>query len=158
MEKLEDQLKDTNLKIFEQGKEMEMLKKKFRVLKEKEKQLTDLEVNLEKLEKKVDNFKVSHIVETKCKECDFVAKNELGLKVHIKAKHTEPERFKCFKCDFSASTKSDLTDHNDVYWYSHRMCLDSRRKREYLEEFEQLKTDGFTVKESIYNTVIKWDD
>ena len=37
------------------------------------------------------------------------------------------------------------------------MCLDSKRKRECLEEFEQLKTEGFTVKESIYNTVIKYD-
>ena len=39
----------------------------------------------------------------KCDECGFLAKNEQGLKVHRKAKHTEPEKFKCFKCDFFAN-------------------------------------------------------
>ena len=52
IEKLEDKVKDTNLKILQQGKEMEMLKKKLRLLKEKEKKLIDLEVNFEK---KVEN-------------------------------------------------------------------------------------------------------
>ena len=94
----------------------------------------------------------------KCEECGFLAKNEQGLKVHKKAKHTEPKKFKCFKCDFSAPTKSDLTDHNDVYWVSHRMCLNPGRKKEYLEDFQQMKIDGFTVRESLYNEVMKWDD
>ena len=142
-----------------------MLKKKLHVLKEKEKMLTDLEIKFEELEKKVENMRVSHIVEkdseiqeNKCEKCGFLAKNEQVLKVHFKAKHTEPEKFKCFKCDFSAPTKSDLTDHNDEYWVSHRMCLNPGRKKEYLEDFQLLKIDGFTVRESLYNEVLKWDD
>ena len=37
----------------------------------------------------------------KCENCDFVAKNEQGLKVHIRAKHTGKNKFKCYTCDFS---------------------------------------------------------
>ena len=124
----------------------------------------DLEVDFEELEKKVEHILVSQIEKNpeiqsnKCEECGFDAENEHVLKVHRKAKHTEPEKFKCFKCDFSAPTKSELTDHNDVYWDSHRMCLNPRRKKEYLKDFQQMKIDGFTVKESIYNEVMKWDD
>ena len=164
MKKLENTVKDTNLKIFKQEKEIEMLKKKLRVLKEKEKKLMDLEVDFEVLEKKVENILVSKIEKNpeiqsnKCDECGFDAENDHVLKVHRKAKHTEPEKFKCFKCDFSAPTKSELTDHNDVYWDSHRMCLNPRRKKEYLKDFPQMKIDGFTVRESIYNEVMKWDD
>ena len=165
IEKLDDKIKDTNLKIFEQGKEIDMLKKKLHVLKEKEKRLTDLEVKFEELGKEVENMRVSQIVEkdseiqeNKCEKCGFLAKNEQVLKVHFKAKHTEPEKFKCFKCDFSAPTKSDLTDHNDEYWVSHRICLNPGRKKEYLEDFQQMKIDGFTVRESLYNEVLKWDD
>ena len=141
-----------------------MLKKKLDVLQEKEKTLMDLEVDFEELEKKVEHILVSQIEKNpeiqsnKCEECGFDAENEHVLKVHRKAKHTEPEKFKCFKCDFSAPTKSELTDHNDVYWDSHRMCLNPRRKKEYLKDFQQMKIDGFTVKESIYNEVMKWDD
>ena len=63
-----------------------------------------------------------------------MAKNEQGLKIHMKAKHTENSRIKCWKCDFTCATKSDL------------------------EEFEELKRDGFAVKEDIVKKVLNWAD
>ena len=33
--------------------------------------------------------------------------------------------------------QSELTDHNDVYWDSHRMWLNPRRKKAYLKDFQQ---------------------
>ena len=143
--------------------------KKLRILKDKENKIIDIENKYEIFVKRVENFLVTS-EETnsekecndkstpKCEQCDFVAKNDQGLKVHIKAKHTAPQKFKCFKCDFSSATKEELTEHNDVYWTSHRMCLNPRRKKEYLEDFDQMKIDGFTVKESLYQEVLKWDD
>ena len=75
-----------------------------------------------------------------------MAKNEHGLKVHMKAKHTEQNRIRCLKSDFTYATKSELTEHNDTYYYSHRMSFYPHRKKDYLEEFEELKMDGFIVK------------
>ena len=86
------------------------------------------------------------------------ASNESSLKVHLKAKHTEPQKFKCKTCDFSCATKNELTTHNDVYWDSHRMCFYPEKKKYYLQEIEQMKKDGFTVKESFYNDVLKCND
>ena len=77
--------------------------------------------------------------EIKCSNCDFVAKNENSLKVHMKAKHTEPQKFTCKPCDFSCATKSELTAHNDVYWDSHRMCFYPVKKKYYLAEIDQMK-------------------
>ena len=170
---LENKMKDANLKIFEQSKEIDLINKKLRSLKDNDNKAKDLEVKFEILVKKVDNIITPsqgtnseihanngtlEIVENKCEKCDFIAKNEQGLKIHIKAKHTEPQKFKCYICDFSSGTKAELTEHNDVYWYSHRMCLNPRRKKEYLEEFDQLKLDGFTVKEKVYEEVLTWKD
>ena len=135
----------------------------------------DLEKKLEELIKKVDMFtekatendsesqllnQMLSEVDNKCSKCDFVAKNEQGLKVHTKAKHTEPEKFKCFTYDFSCTTKTELTTHNDIYWNSHRMTFypEKRKKKYYLEEIEQMKADGFTVNDSFYNKVLKIDD
>ena len=42
---LENKSKDTDLKIVEQNKEMDILKKKLRILKEKESKVVDLEKN-----------------------------------------------------------------------------------------------------------------
>ena len=170
---LENKIKDANLKIFEQAKEIELINKKLRCLKDKENENKDLKDKFEILVKKVDDIttpsqetnseiKVNNDtledVKNKCEICDFIAKNEQGLKIHIKAKHTEPQKFKFYICDFSSGTKAELTEHNDVYWYSHRMCLNPRRKKEYLEDFDQLKLDGFTVKEKVYKEVLTWKD
>ena len=60
--------------------------------------------------------------EIKCDHCDFVAKNKFGLKIHIHKKHSTA-RFNCFTCDFQCETHSDLVEHNDNYYYSHRITL-----------------------------------
>ena len=94
----------------------------------------------------------------KCENCSFIAKNEQVLKVHFTAKHTQPQKFKCFVCDFSSLTKEELTEHNDVYWDSHRMTFYPKKKKYYLEEIAQMEKDGFTVKESFLNEVLKSND
>ena len=158
IEKLENTVKDINLKIVEQDKEIDMLKKKMRVLKDRDSKLTDLEEKFQELEKKVGFFSnSSENVDIKCSDCDFIAKNSQGLKVHIKAKHTATLKFKCFVCDFTSATKSELTEHNDVYYDSHRMTFYPNKKKYYLEEMEKMKIDGFTVKESFFNQVMKCD-
>ena len=87
-----------------------------------------------------------------------VAKDDDGLKVHNRSKHTEQNKTKCWKCDFTCATKSDLTTHNDKYYYSHRMSMNSYHKRYILEEFEKIKNDGLTVKEDIIDEVTYWKD
>ena len=129
-----------------------------RVLKDRDSKLTDLEVKFQELEKKVVNFShSSENVDNKCSDCDFIAKNIQGLKVHIKAKHAAPLKFKCFVCDFSSATKNELTQHNDIYYDSHRMTFYPQKNKYYLEEMEQMKIDGFTVKENFFNQVMKCD-
>ena len=158
IERLENTVKDNKLKLVEQDNEFDMLRKKLRVLKDRDSKLTDLEVKFMELEKKFVNFSnSSENVDNKCSSCDFIAKNSQGLKVHIKAKHTAPLKFKRFVCDFSSATKSELTEHNDIYWNSHRMTFYPEKKKYYLEEMEQIKIDGFTVKENFYNQVMKSD-
>ena len=71
----------------------------------------------------------------------------------MQAKHKKHKTIKCWKCNFSTKIKEDLTEHNDKYWYSHRICIEERFKKYILEEFEELKKDGFTVNES---TVSEW--
>ena len=80
------------------------------------------------------------------------------LKVHIKAKHTQQEKFKCSTCDFSCPTKEELTEHNDVYWDSHRMKFYPKKKKYYLEDIAKIEKDGFTVKGSFLNDVLKSKD
>ena len=74
--------------------------------------------------------------EIKCSNCDFVAKNENSLKVHMKAKHTEPQKFKYKAFYFSCATKSKLTAQNEEYWDSYRMCF---KKKYYLAAIDQMK-------------------
>ena len=76
------------------------------------------------------------------------------MKVHFKAKHTDPQKFKCCTCDFSCATKIELTAHNDIYYDSHRMKFYPEKKKYYLEEIEQMKEVGFTVKEVFYKDVL----
>ena len=105
---LENKIKDSNLKIFEQAKEIELINKKLRCLKEKENKNKNMEAEFEILVKRVDDIATSSLnseihvendklgdVKNKCEKCEFIAKNEQGLKIHIKAKHTEPQKFSC---------------------------------------------------------------
>ena len=162
IEILEGKLKDTNLKISEQKKEIDIINKKLRVLKEKDTEMTVFEQKLDEIVKKVDkmiNKEQTDKEDFKCEKCNFIAKNEQVLKVHITSKHTQQQhRFKCCTCDFSCPTKQELTEHNDKYWDSHRMKFYPEKKKYYLEEISQMEKDGFTVKESFLNDVLKSKD
>ena len=46
--------------------------------------------------------------------------------------------------------------YNERYWYSHRMALNRNHKKYILEEFEELKKDGFKVNESSLREVSNW--
>jgi chromosome segregation ATPase len=175
--KLESEIKDNNLKFFEHEKTIEKLNKKLNYLKEKEIILVELQQKYDDLEKKVEenSFKIiekdkvpedipnkneelsvctTDII--KCEKCEFTANSESDLKIHIQDNHKRRKNIKCWKCDFTTKTKEDLTTHNDKYWYSHRMCIEERFKKYILEEFDQLKTNGFTVNESTKNLVSSW--
>ena len=78
----------------------------------------------------------------KCDHCDFVAKNKFGLKIHFHKKHSSA-KFNCFTCDFKCETRSDLLEHNEMYYYSHRITLNKEHEKEILDEFQQLDEDGF---------------
>ena len=68
------------------------------------------------------NVKKNENLEIKCSLCDFVAKNDFGLKIHFHKKHSS-YRFRCFTCDFKCESKSELVEHNDKYYYYHRLAL-----------------------------------
>ena len=92
----------------------------------------------------------------KCDKCDFTSNNDSDLHTHIQAQHKKKKKIKCWTCDFATKTKHELTEHNDKYWYSHRMCIEERFKKDILEEFDELKKDGFTVHASNLKTVSDW--
>ena len=48
-----------------------------------------------------------------CEECDFIARSESGLKVHIRANHTEQTKIKCRRCDFTCESVELMRTHND---------------------------------------------
>ena len=177
------QVKDTNLKAFEQDKKIETLRKKFNILKEKESIVFELQLKFENLEKKVDvtskelyekvnecknsndkSVQTSECsrsdclnVEFKCDICEFNATSDADFRAHIRTKHKDSRKFfKCWTCDFVCRTKLKLTEHNDKYYYSHRMALNSNHKKYILEEFEQLKDDGFKVHDSTLEDVSRW--
>ena len=117
----------------------------------------NLENKIDTLEKKVE--KISHPVsktkenekedntplnmaEIKCNLCDFVAKNKFGLKIHFHKKHSTAQ-FKCFTCDFTCESHSELVEHNEKYYYSHRQKLNKDHEKDILDEFQQLDEDGF---------------
>ena len=76
----------------------------------------------------------------------------------MKSVHSDLSRIKCWTCNFACASKDDLTIHNDKYWYSHRMRPNQNHKKYMLEEFEDLKKDGFIVKEDTINMVTDWKD
>ena len=102
LKKLESDIEDLHLKFAEQKHTLNKVNKKLNVLKEKEVKIDILEGKINLIEKtstkhipdKIENDKAvtskeDTSPENKCEQCDFVAKNDQGLKVHIKAKHTE---------------------------------------------------------------------
>ena len=87
----------------------------------------------------------------KCNMCDFVGKNNFGLKIHYHKKHPTA-RFNCFTCDFTCESRSDLLEHNDTYYYSHRQVLNKDYEKEILDEFQRLAEDGFLI----HRTMVKF--
>ena len=115
--KLEEELQKMNLKLSENEETLRKIIKKLNVLNERETFFVESKDRIEKLEKSVENLMTrseKKADENKCEKCEFVAKNEQGLKVHMKAKHIEHNRIKCWKCDFTCATKSELNEHNDT--------------------------------------------
>ena len=156
--KLELKIKDMHLKLSEKDQNVSKINKKYNFLKEKVTLLFDLENKIDTLEKKVEE-KISHPVsktkenekednpplnmaEIKCNLCDFVAKNKFGLKIHFHKKHSTAQ-FKCFTCDFTCESHSELVEHNEKYYYSHRQKLNKDHEKDILDEFQQLDEDGF---------------
>ena len=77
-----------------------------------------------------------------CNLCEFVPKNKFGLKIHFHKKHSTA-KFKCFTCDFTCETHRELVEHNDRYYYSHRITLNKDNEKQILNEFQHLDEDGF---------------
>ena len=75
---LEGKLKDTNSKIFEQNKEIEIITKKLRVLQERDTKITDLENKLEwwiRNIEKIKSEKQTELADMKCEKCSFIVEN-----------------------------------------------------------------------------------
>ena len=163
--KLEAEIQDIHKKLLEKDQTVSKINKKFNFLKEKVTLLFDLEARLDTIEKKIDNVndlsvntiekvKDSQTVqkagsesagdtgELKCNLCEFVGKNKFGLKIHFHKKHSSA-KFKCFTCDFTCMSHSELVEHNDRYYYSHRITLNKEHEKQILDEFQQLDEDGF---------------
>ena len=69
----------------------------------------------------------------KCEKCDYTADNDADIKIHIQAKHKRNKTIKCWRCDYRTNIKTELTEHNDKYWYSHRMSIEERFEKHILE-------------------------
>ena len=163
--KLESEIEDLHQRLKEKDQTVSKINKKFNCLKEKVTLLFDLESRLETLEKKVEKTNVETVIEKdsekdsvsqnppinskstgeiKCDLCDFVAKNKFGLKIHFHKKHSTAE-FKCFTCDYTCESYSELVEHSDKYYYSHRRTLNKDHEKYILDEFQQLDEDGFLI-------------
>ena len=166
--KLEAEIQDMHIKITEKEHTVSKINKKFNFLKEKVTLLFDLEAKIDTIEKKVENIigtsgqnketpadsinqpigksesSTGNSAEIKCTLCEFVAKNKFGLKIHFHKKHSTA-KFRCFTCDFTCESHSDLVDHNDKYYYSHRITLNKDYEKNILDEFQQLDEDGFLI-------------
>ena len=59
----------------------------------------------------------------KCNQLDFVAKNG----------------------DFTCESHSELVNHNDRYYHSHRRTLNKENEKLILDEFQQLDDAGFLI-------------
>ena len=80
---------------------------------EKDERIELLIINFDKLAKNIDIQLVEkHRDPLKCEKCDFLAKNDVGLKVHTQAKHKELTKVKCTRCDFTCESEELLMTHN----------------------------------------------
>ena len=114
--------------------EIDILKEKMKelenALKIKDRDFAKLNTLIIKLLEKVDNPEPSELEvtendsvqnlettflnpssEMQCDDCDFVAKNITGLKIHKKSKHTKSLKFHCDDCDLETNNKKFFNDH-----------------------------------------------
>ena len=163
--KLEAEVQDIHQKISEKDQTVSKINKKFNFLKEKVTLLFDLETKLDTIEKRIESISkisvntIENVAdsktlqkagsksagdtgEIKCDLCEFVAKNKFGLRIHFHKKHSTA-KFNCFTCDFTCESHSELVEHNDRYYHSHRITLNKDYEKEILDEFQQLDDDGF---------------
>ena len=81
----------------------------------KDEQIKVLKRNHEQLKEDLETTGILEISETNpldCEKCDFIAKSETGLKVHMQAKHTKQMKVKCKTCEFTCESKELLETHN----------------------------------------------
>ena len=55
------------------------------------------------------------------------------------------QKFKCITCDYTCEIYSELVEHSDKYYYSHRRALNKDHEKYILDEFQQLDEDGFLI-------------
>ena len=85
-------MKDLNLKVFD--KKIEIVIRETWYFKRKENNLTELQEKYDNLLTKVEEM-TSKLLEKeqssefKCDKCELIAKNDAGLKVHNRSKHTK---------------------------------------------------------------------
>ena len=158
--KLESNIHDMNKKISEKEQTISKINKKYNFLKEKVTLLFDLEAKFDVIEKKVEKILINEkgavsedpksditsedVENLKCSMCDFVGKNKFGLKIHHHKKHLTAT-FNCDTCDFTCESYTDLVEHNDTYYHSHRRRLNKENEKLILDEFQQLDADGFLI-------------
>ena len=158
--KLESDIDDMNKKMSEKEQTISKINKKYNLLKEKVTLVFDLEAKFDVIEKKVEKIITSekgavsedlksdisseNTENFKCNMCDFVGKNKFGLKIHVHKKHSTA-KFNCFTCDFTCETRSELLQHNEKYYYSHRQVLNKDYEKHILYEIQQMDEDGFLV-------------
>ena len=154
MEKRNDE-KDIQIKLLSEKIEVlecKLSQKEYIALVRKDKKETEIvDLSFEQPSSEVKSVEIK-----KCEKCDYTADNDGDIKTHIQAKHKRNKTIKCWRCDYKTKSKTELTEHNDKYWYSHRMSIEERFKKYILEEFEELKKDGFTVNEETLKTVSDW--
>ena len=167
IQKFEAEIKDMEVKITNKDQTLSKINKKYNLLKEKVTLVFDLEGKVDTLEKHVEKISnepvkanenppisktnqkssdnaTGNLEEIKCNVCEFVAKNKFGLKIHCHKKHSTAT-FNCFTCDFTCETHSELVNHNDKYYYSHRITLNKDYEKHILDEFQRLDEDGFLI-------------
>ena len=167
IQKFEAEIKDMEMKLANKDQTLSKINKKYNLLKEKVTLVFDLEGKVDTLEKHIEkmnkepvkaneippilqtNQKSSdnapgNLEENKCKICEFVVKNKFGLKIHYHKKHSTAT-FNCFTCNFTCETHSELVNHNDKYYYSHRITLNKDYEKHILDEFQRLDEDGFLI-------------
>ena len=89
-------------------------------------------------------IKAKNISKLLTPNCIWFCYYKFGLKIHFHKKHSSA-KFKCFTCDFTCENYSDLDEHNNKYYYSHRVILNKYHEKYILDEFQKLDQDGFLI-------------